>query len=66
MNFKKIYEIKETPLFPIFLIIVGIFIKLFYDLLKLLVPILNFIFGTYGMRPNILEGYKYINLVIIK
>ena len=44
MNFKKIYEIKETPLFPIFLIIVGIFIKLLYDLLKLLVPILNFIF----------------------
>lgn len=65
MNFKKIYEIKETPLFSIFLIIVGIFIKLFYDLLKLLVPILNFIFGTYGMRPKILEGYKYINLLIV-
>ena len=63
MNFKKIYlETKGTSAFFIVLVLGGVAIKLFYDILKLLTPVLFFIFGIYERK--VLEAYKYINFIV--
>ena len=63
MNLKKIYlETKGTSSFFIVLVLGVVAIKLFYDTMKLLIPVLFFIFGLYERK--VLEGYKYINFIV--
>ena len=63
MNLKKIYlETKGTSSFFIVLVLGVVVIKLFYDTMKLLRPVLFFIFGLYERK--VLEGYKYINFIV--
>ena len=63
MNLKKIYlETKGTSSFFIVLVLGVVAIKLFYDTMKLLRPVLFFIFGLYERK--VLEGYKYINFIV--
>ncbi len=51
MNLKKIYlETKGTSSFFIVLVLGVVAIKLFYDTMKLLRPVLFFIFGLYERK----------------